>query len=518
MAGSEIAAARATAPREAASDGNKTDVGRNRPVGQQSVASGHSEEQFTVKGTHRGHLRTPRRDATAPPELCKPPPRATGAKKTWGESGRPGSEALPVENREHGFAKGARAAGILGRGGAAQKRGPHLCKTPVRNKTREQRDAAWRRARSHSREQERPVTPRATDAQQTWGEVGPPDCRRSIGKKGLRFGHASRASSGAAPRRNNAAASVQTAAAGDWRKEDVGREQPAGQRCVAGRESGGRFENWARAADIFGRGGAAQQRGPHLCNPPVRSERREQRDVAWHARDHSVARENAPCHRGRRTQSRLVARSARRAAINCKRRIGTTVCGLGEHRGHLRTPRRGATLPPHLCKPPPWATDANARRGVRAAGPAARRCRWRIGSTVSDLGTRRKNLRTPWRGATMRAASLQTAGPERDARTTPCDVEAGEIASSRAAPPRDAAGDGRKANVGRDRPAGQQGVASGESGNVLAMWARVAGIFGRRSAAQQCRRICASRRRGRGETDVGPGSEALPAENRANEL
>ena len=71
-------------------------------------------------------------------------PRATDAKKTWGEIDRPGSAALPAENledslqightmrdasptesMEHGFPTWPRYAGSFGRRGAARQRGPH---------------------------------------------------------------------------------------------------------------------------------------------------------------------------------------------------------------------------------------------------------------------------------------------------------------------------------------------------------------------------------------------------------
>ena len=119
----------------------------------------------------------------------------------------------------------------------------------------------------------RATTPRdvAGDGRKTNVGRDRPAGRRPVASEkweenGFRVGHASWASSDAAAQRNNAAASVQAAAAGDARKEDAGRERPAGQRGVAGGESGERFADWARGAGVFGRRGAAQQRGPHLRN------------------------------------------------------------------------------------------------------------------------------------------------------------------------------------------------------------------------------------------------------------
>ena len=120
---------------------------------------------------------------------------------------------------------------------------------------------------------------------------------------------------------------------------------------------------WARAEGIFGRRGAAQRRGTHLCKPPVRSKTREQRDVACKPARSQRRAQQRPATPRRRAQSRRGARSARRATRRCKRRIVRTVCDLGTHRGHLRTPRRGATTPPHLREPPPRATEAKKTWG-----------------------------------------------------------------------------------------------------------------------------------------------------------
>ena len=204
--------------------------------------------------------------------------------------------------------------------------------------------------------------------------------------------------------------------------------------------------------------------------------------------------------------------------------------------------REAAQQRRRICASRRHGRRTQRRRGARSAGRAATRCRRRIGRTICELGTRRGRLGTPWRGATARAASLQTAGLERDERATRCGVPHGAITTWRATTPRDVAGDGRKTNVGRDRPAGrrpvaskkseenglrvghaswassdaaaqrnnaaasvqaaaagdarkedagrerpagQRGVAGGESGERFADWARGAGVFGRRGAAQQ---------------------------------
>ena len=95
-------------------------------------------------GTQRGQLWTPRRGETTQPHVCMSQdrsetrvrrdvarrtarlqrraqqhtatPRATDAKKTWGEIDRPGSAALPAENLEDSFANWAHNAGRVANG------------------------------------------------------------------------------------------------------------------------------------------------------------------------------------------------------------------------------------------------------------------------------------------------------------------------------------------------------------------------------------------------------------------
>ena len=117
--------------------------------------------------------------------------------------------------------------GNFGRLGAAQQRGSHSCTPQERSETLKQRNVARRTTRSQRRVQLRPVTPRVMDA-----------------------------------------------------SKDFGPERPAGQRGVAGGESGKRFANRARDAGSFGRPSAAQQRGPHRGTAQDQSETRLQRDVA----------------------------------------------------------------------------------------------------------------------------------------------------------------------------------------------------------------------------------------------
>ena len=165
--------------------------------------------------------RTPHRPAT---------PRATDANKTWGESGRPGSEALPEGSRDDGLRIGhtTRASSDAA---ARRKSAPHLCRPP----------------------------PRA------WGKSGRPGSKALPAEdreNDFRHGQAERASSDAA-RQSNAASRILRAAgperdaratlcgmvhkeittsrataprddAGDGYKEDAGQERPAGQRGVAG--------------------------------------------------------------------------------------------------------------------------------------------------------------------------------------------------------------------------------------------------------------------------------------------
>ena len=109
------------------------------------------------------------------------------------------------------------------------------------------------------------------------------------------------------------------------------------------------------------------------------------------------------------------------------------------------------------------------QRGVAGGESGARFCK---------RGTGCGHLRTRWRGAKARAASLQDAGPEQDTRAARCGVAQGEITESQARAPRDAAGDGRTTDLGRGRPAG---LPTEYREKRFAIWARIAGIFGRRT-------------------------------------
>ena len=207
---------------------------------------------------------------------------------------------------------------------------------------------------------------------------------------------------------------------GDGRKEDVGRDRPAGQRRVAGGESGEQFANWARGAGVLGRRGAAQQRGPHLCKPPVWREMSEQRDVACHtARSQRGAQQRPVTSRetdAKQTWGEIGPPGGDPLqAKNGKR----TVFELGTHHGHRLMPRRSATTPPHLCKPPPRATRAKKTRGESGrpgneALPAVNRENGlRIGHAArasSDAVARRNS------GG--RIFATKSAAPEGDARAT----------------------------------------------------------------------------------------------------
>ena len=410
------------------------------------------------------------------------------------------------------FAHRARNAGILG---AAQRRGPHVCKPPGRRETRKQRIVAWRTARSQSRAQ-----------QALWRRGRHTQKRRGAGATG-RGARRCRRRIGRTVRVNN-----------------------------------------ARTAGIFGRRGVAQTTRPHLCKPPSLSETHKQRYVEW-----CTARKQ------RRAQQRPVVLRATAANKTWDeserpggwREIGRATCESGTQHEHLRTPRRGATTQaaclqaarpergaksmqcgmargmietsrtttPHdaagvggeadvgqeqpagqgrIAGGEPgqafatWArnagiSDAAARRnnvgrifashraGTRRAsnamrhgarsdrnvarrnapqrrGRRARRrrgasatnratmcCRQRIGNN-SGLGivTQCGHLWTPRRGETK---------PEREGRATRCGMARGETTTSRKTTPRDATGEGRKEDVGQKRPAGQRGVATGNQDNCL---------------------------------------------------
>ena len=249
---------------------------------------------------------------------------------------------------------------------------------------------------------------------------------------------------------------------------------------------------------------------------------------------------------------------------------------MGTRRRHLRTPRRGATVPPHLRQQPQRATDAKntwgesgrpssealpaenpanglrlghaARassdgltaahrrrricanrhrgrrtqrtRGARAAGRAARRCPRGIGS---ELGTRRGHLRTPWRGATARAASFQAVRPERGPRSTQCGVAHGEITSSHATTLCDAVARDAKQTWGRSARRATISCKRRIVEAVCALSTHHGHARTLRSGATTPPHLCkpsswaTDAKKTWGEIGR-PGSDALPAENRENNL
>ena len=129
------------------------------------------------------------------------------------------------------------------------------------------------------------------------------------------------------------------------------------------------------------------------------------------------------------------------------------------------------------ARPPPprdGAGDGQEGRGATTGGPATRRCRRRLGTTVRRLGRRREHVWTLRRCATL-ATGKKEAGPQRAAL--------------------------------------QRGIAGGDLGPLFADWARGAGTFGHRGVVRRWRR--ARKAWGR---DGRTGNEALPAENREHGL
>ena len=270
-------------------------------------------------------------------------PQTTDEKKTWGESGRPCSEeALPAENRENGCELGTQRGHL---------RAPHRGATA--HAASLQATAAGE-GRNAYVGRERPAGQRGGASGES-GERFFDMCKRCGHIRTPRRGAITRAASlqAAGPEREaramlwGMAQGEITASRNSGRKEVLGRERPAGQRSVAGGEPGECLANWARKAVIFGRHGATQQRAPHLCKPPPRV----------------------------KLQSRCGVRTAGQATRRCRRRIGRTVWKLGKQRGHLRTPRRGATARPHICKQPVHSETREQRDVTWHAARSQRRRR-----------------------------------------------------------------------------------------------------------------------------------------------
>ena len=169
-----------------------------RPAGQHGYAGGESGRADYEFGTQRRQLWTPQRGATASAASLRPgrlerDARATrcgkargditascaatrrdaaggGREEHVGRGNRPGSEALPAENREKGLRcwPAAWQLWTLRRGEVC---GPRHCTLQDQRKAHAQRDVAKRTARSQRRAQQRTARPRATDASKTWGRA-----------------------------------------------------------------------------------------------------------------------------------------------------------------------------------------------------------------------------------------------------------------------------------------------------------------------------------------------------------
>ena len=105
--------------------------------------------------------------------------------------------------------------------------------------------------------------------------------------------------------------------------------------------------------------------------------------------------------------------------------------------------------------------QGNRQRGV-AGGE--------LGTTVCKIGTPRKQLWTPRRGAIAWAAYLHAARPERDARATRCGKAHGEITTSRATAPREPAGGGREEHVGQGGRPGSEAMPAVNREKSLRIW------------------------------------------------
>ena len=264
----------------------------------------------------------------------------------------------------------------------------------------------------------------------------------------LRVGHATRASSRATSRRNSARRIF--ASHRRWRRTQRIRGARAAGRAArrCQRRIGRTVFRHVQALRAYS-DAAARCNNTGRIFASRRARARSASNAMGHGarRDHSVAQQ--------RTQRSPGARAAGWAAKRCRRRAGRMPCELGTQGGHLRTPRRNATARAASVQAATAGYAAeqvggeNGRPGNEAL-PAENRQNsleaWQATRASSDAAARRNSA----------AAYLQATGPERDARATRCDLARGEITTTTSRP--------RTRRIsGRDRPAGQRGVASGES-------------------------------------------------------
>ena len=228
----------------------------------------------------------------------------------------------------------------------------------------------------------------------------------------------------------------------DAKKKAQGEGGRPGNDALPAKTRGNHVRCLARAVGSCGRRGAAQQRGPHLCAPQDRSEKREQRYVATRCEttascattcrvtaieglDKDMGRGLPADRRGATTRTRQDRRET------CEQRDVVR----GTARSQRRTQQHPATQ---------RAKDAK-QRGSKAAGRATRRCRRSVRRLICDFGPLRGQLWTPRRGATALTASLHAARPARDTqgtRATRCGNS--EITASCSTTHRDAASDRRE--------------------------------------------------------------------------
>ena len=120
----------------------------------------------------------------------------------------------------------------------------------------------------------------------------------------------------------------------------------------------------------------------------------------------------------------------------------------------------------------------------RAADWAARRPAEKRENSFANLARGAGSFGKPRRGATARAASMHGARQERATRASWCGEARAKITESRASTRREAAGDGRAEDVGREGRPGSEALPAENQENGLRL-RRSAGSFGSCGAAQQ---------------------------------
>ena len=279
-------------------------------------------------------------------------PRATDSNKTWSESGPPSNGALPSDYRGPVCALGTQRGhlrtprrGATARAACVQAAAAgDGCKEDVgRDRRGATSRAACLQAAAGDRRKEDEGQQRPAGQQGVAGGESGAVC--DLGKQAI-------CASADAKARRNSAGRIRAGARGASNTMWHGARRYHNVARNSAPRHGKRRTQRRRGARAAGRAARSCRRRVRRTACKLGTHRGHLRTPRRSARRNNAHRIFASRRRGRRTQRNRGARAAGRATSRCWRRIGRTVCDLGKQRGHLRTLRKARQGGPHLCKPP----------------------------------------------------------------------------------------------------------------------------------------------------------------------